>query len=592
MFGDFEIREIPLSLKTARSKVEAFLLSQGLRPEHLDRYFGIFDTSDNLIGGGGLSGNVVKCIALSQSARSESLTNPLISRIREAASEEGLSDLYLFTKPENRAIFESLAFHTVGTSDKAILMETDPRGIKRYCAELSRIRQSLQDDGSPAGIIVMNCNPLTRGHKYLIETAAGRVGRLFIIPVSEDASEYSYQERLDMLRQATATLPNVSVCPGSNYAVSKATFPTYFLKDLNDASKTQIKLDLDIFATHIAPALGATIRFVGTEPNDKLTSEYNAVMKDTLPARGINVVEIERLSDDSSGRSISASAVRKLILEGKAGAAMKMTPSSSWPYPLAHAACQALRDELDLTPKPGLVDIEDNGSHTDMDHQIMSRSIEALKGPFATIARLGLKPSLPDHNQIREAGIEAETAMMEATGGINTHRGALFSIGLTLIAAANSLFTDGEITEYGLKSRIVRLAEGFGGNKNSHGAEVRLRYGIKGAADIAREGYAELFQTWLPFFREQIAGKETLMRLLLKIMTSLEDTNVYHRAGKQGAEMVKSTAEEILANFSIEALEKANIKFKSANISPGGAADMLSLTLLIHSLTNNKLKNN
>ena len=82
------------------------------------------------------------------------------------------------------------------------------------------------------------------------------------------------------------------------------------------------------------------------------------------------------------------------------------------------------------------------------------------------------------------------------------------------------------------------------------------------------------------------------MRLLLKIMTSLEDTNVYHRAGKQGAEMVKSTAEEILANFSIEALEKANIKFKSANISPGGAADMLSLTLLIHSLTNNKLKNN
>lgn len=133
MFGDFEIRELPLSLTATKKKVESFLLSQGLRMENLDRYFGIFDMNDNLVGGGGLQENVVKCIALSESTRNESLTNPLMSRIREAAMADGHYDLLLFTKPENQRIFESLAFHTVGKADKALLLESNPRGISGYC---------------------------------------------------------------------------------------------------------------------------------------------------------------------------------------------------------------------------------------------------------------------------------------------------------------------------------------------------------------------------------------------------------------------------------------------------------------------------
>ena len=189
MFGDFEIRELPLSLTATKKKVESFLLSQGLRMENLDRYFGIFDMNDTLVGGGGLQGNVVKCIALSESTRNESLTNPLMSRIREAAMADGHYDLFLFTKPENQRIFESLAFHTVGKADKALLLESNPRGISGYCKKLSGILPQSKE--SRNGVIVMNCNPLTKGHLFLIEAAAKQVDFLFIIPVMEGDSEYS-----------------------------------------------------------------------------------------------------------------------------------------------------------------------------------------------------------------------------------------------------------------------------------------------------------------------------------------------------------------------------------------------------------------
>lgn len=139
MFGPLTINELPLSLSFTRRKVENFLISQGLRPEPLDRYFGISDPDGNLIGGGGLQGNVVKCIALSEATRGESVSNSLVSRIAEAAREEGHDFLFIFTKPENEGIFGSLAFRTVGRAAKAILMENNPRGISSYTDRLRKI---------------------------------------------------------------------------------------------------------------------------------------------------------------------------------------------------------------------------------------------------------------------------------------------------------------------------------------------------------------------------------------------------------------------------------------------------------------------
>lgn len=599
MFGDFEIREMPLSLSSVREKVGKFLLSQDLRMESLDRYFGIFDSADRLVGGGGIEGNVIKCIALSEATRNESLTNPLVSRIRESAITDGHPEVFLFTKPKNRKIFESLAFHTIGESEKAILLESDPRGVTSYCQTLRKTRDSLpHTDKQKNGVIVMNCNPMTSGHLFLIETAATQVDRLFIIPVMEGKPEYDYIERKEMIEKGVDHLSNVSVVSGSPYSVSQATFPTYFLKDLSDASRTHIELDLDIFARHIAPALDVSVRFIGSEPTDALTREYNAMMHQMLPARGIEVIEISRLEKD--GCPVSASRVRRLTQSMQAGAAIQLLPPTSIPYILSHMASICLREELDLTPKPGLVDLNDTGAHTDMDHSLMNRSITSLQPWFREICEIASR--YPSHEEtslaasgIKEAGIAAENAMLKTTNGINTHRGALFSIGITLAATMRLHKRTCPIGEESLQKEIQELALFFPGGEKTNGAQAKTKFGIKGAAETAKEGYRQLYSDWLPFWRQVKSDADGKLKLLLRIMTTLDDTNIYYRGGIQGSLFVKETAERILRDFSLSALQRANVEFIGLNLSPGGAADMLALTLLTHSLIpqmDNSYRNN
>ncbi len=588
MFGDFEIRELPLSLSSVRKMVEKFLNSQGLRMEQMDRYLGIFDSNEELVGGGGLKDNVVKCIALSESTRNESLSNPLISRIRQTAASDGFSELFLFTKPENKVIFESLAFHTVGEADKAILMETDPRGISSYLQKIQEIANNPRDEEGEkkTGVIVMNCNPLTIGHLYLITEAAARVDHLFIIPVLDSKNGFSYWERKGMLEKATHHLLNVTILPGSSYSVSQATFPTYFIKDLSDASKTQIELDLDIFARHIAPALNATIRFVGSEPTDSLTREYNETMKRLLPQRGIKVVELSRL--EQNDKPVSASLVRRLLSERNAFDALHLLPPSSIPYLLAHSASNALLDELTLTPKPGLIDKNDSGAHSDMDFDMMKRSIQVLESVFTAISDLIFShPELETGklvDKIREIGLLGERNMLETTKGVNTHRGALFALGIAIAATSRIIATHRTLTAENLQQEIREIGSRFSGGVETNGAKVREKYRIKGAAESAAEGYPQLFANWLPYFRTNSSSPYCLLKLLIRIMTTLDDSNVYHRGGKEGADFVHKTAIQLQNDFSLPAIEKANIEFINRNLSPGGTADMLALTLFISSI--------
>lgn len=276
----------------------------------------------------------------------------------------------------------------------------------------------------------MNCNPFTLGHRYLIEQAAKQVKRLYVIVVREDCSLFAYTERKAMVEQGVADIENVTVIDGSDYAISRATFPTYFLKRLDDAADTQMLLDLDLFRRHIAPALGATVRFVGTEPTDQLTRRYNQLMHEALT----DVREIDRLAKD--GNAVSASRVRKAMEQGDMNTIRQLVPPTTLPYIIAHLATQALQAELDTTPKPGLVDKDNNGAHRDMDHALMQLSINTLHPYFVRLALLGFADTLPSHAAIRDTGIEAEKAMLAATNGVNTHKGALFSMGLAVVAAA------------------------------------------------------------------------------------------------------------------------------------------------------------
>ena len=600
------ISEAPLSLNSVRRRVEAFLAANGLRLAPLDRYVVVTrdEDGDEILAGGGLDGNVIKCVAVSESARSEGLMNILVSRLIVIAREEGRDSVKAFTKPENEGIFKSLGFGLLASAPKAILMENGRGGLpeyKKYLASLARPGRN--------GAIVMNANPFTKGHRYLVEQAASLVDNLYVIVVREDRSRFPYVERKAMIEAGCTGLDNVVVCEGSDYAISAATFPTYFLKKLDDATDTQIALDLDLFVNHIAQPLGVTVRFAGSEPEDALTRRYNELMAEILPGtsvavvrqdhqpdselvegsavrqarRPIDFVEIPRL--EQNGNPISATSLRRALDKGNLKEAMEYIPKSTVPYLVADLAERALRLELDTTPKPGLVDRQDNGAHKDMDYALMSKSISALR-PYLT--RLAVESAKDiDPAKIREIGIEAEKAMLKATGGVNTHKGALFCIGLSVAAASCLACSTRAVEAYSFKELVSRAASEIPSARGTHGAEAKRSFKAVGALENARAAYPELFTDWLPYYRSLEGDPFRCHKTLLHIMTTLDDTNILHRRGAEGLAHAEAEAARLLEDFSESGLSSLNKDFIRENISPGGSADMLSLTIFIESIINN-----
>lgn len=622
-----EIQTLNPATPRQRQRIEAFLKRNGLRFDDMHYYAAVTDDDGEMIAGGGLKGNVIKCVAVDDAHKGEAIANTLISHLIAHANEEGHNNVMLFTKPKNRQLFESLSFRLLAEAPEAVLMETGIGGINNMVEQLKKIKeegevckennqeckkeektnlnittpqhlnpstpQPLTTTTPLRGVVVMNCNPFTLGHRYLIEQAAKQVERLFVMVVREDCSLFAYAERKAMVEQGVAHLENVTVIDGSEYAISQATFPTYFLKRLDDAADTQMLLDLDLFRRHIAPALGATVRFVGTEPTDQLTRRYNQLMHEVLA----DVREIARL--EKKGNAVSASRVRKAMEQGDMSTIRQLVPPTTLPYIIAHLATQALQAELDTTPKPGLVDKDNNGAHRDMDYTLMQRSIDTLHPYFVKLALLGCADALPTHTSIRDIGIEAEKAMLSATNGVNTHKGALFSMGLAVVAAAHEKNTDS------LQATIKTLAASFPDTSGTHGSKAKLlskgTTAIKGALDNAREGYEMLFAEWLPFYIERRKEHDayTLHKTLLRIMCDLDDTNVIYRTDLATAEEVKQEARALLDCFSkahtaedkekriaaeLLALKDMDKRYTARNISPGGAADMLSLTIFIGSI--------
>ena len=599
------ISEAPLSLNSVRRRVEAFLTANGLRLAPLDCYVVVTrdEDGDEILAGGGLDGNVIKCVAVSESARSEGLMNILVSRLIVIAREEGRESVKAFTKPENEGIFKSLGFALIASSPNAILMENGRGGLPEY-------RKYLESLARPGrnGAIVMNANPFTKGHRYLVEQAASQVDNLYVIVVKEDRSRFPYVERKAMIDAGCAGLDNVVVCEGSDYAISAATFPTYFLKKLDDATDTQIALDLDLFVNHIAKPLGVTVRFAGSEPEDALTRRYNELMAEILPGtsvavvrqahqpdpelvkgsalrqarRPIDFVEIPRL--EQKGKPLSATSLRRALDKGGFKEAMEYIPVSSIPYLVADLAERALRLELDTTPKPGLVDRRDNGAHKDMDYALMSKSISALR-PYLT--RLAVESAKDiDPAKIKEIGIEAEKAMLKATSGVNTHKGALFCIGLSVAAASNLASATGSVEAYSFKELVSRAASEIPSARGTHGAEAKRSFKAVGALENARAAYPELFTDWLPYYLSLEGDPFRCHKTLLHIMTTLDDTNILHRRGAEGLAHAEAEAARLLEDFSESGLSSLNKDFIRENISPGGSADMLSLTIFINSIIN------
>ncbi|MCD8372234.1 MAG: hypothetical protein LUD27_02910 [Clostridia bacterium] len=176
----------------------------------------------------------------------------------------------------------------------------------------------------------MNCNPFTLGHKYLVEYAASKCAHLFIFVVEEDKSVFPFADRIELVRKGTSHLQNVTVLPSGKFIISQLTFEEYFVKSSIQDTTIDPSMDVELFATQIAPELGITVRFAGEEPLDKVTMQYNNSMRQILPKYGIEFEEIPRKEFD--GGVISASRVRACLKDNDFETISKIVPSTTLEY--------------------------------------------------------------------------------------------------------------------------------------------------------------------------------------------------------------------------------------------------------------------
>ena len=294
-----------------RERLRMFLAENGLAYDESIRFTAALMEEDEIIATGSLDGATVKCVAVSPDHQGEDLTARIMTVLVQKAAEDGFHHLMLYTKPRNQHLFAPLGFHPVIRTADVLLMENRRGGLNGFLSELAR----PADDRQPVGCIVAHANPFTFGHRYLIETAAAQCAWLHVFILSEDRGMFTPEERLQMAKEGCSDLSNVLIHPTGPYMVSSSTFPTYFLKEKHRAGGIHCELDVRLFGEKIAPALGVTRRYVGTEPNCAVTAQYNAQMKRLLPAYGVDVIEIERKT--LAGNVISASRVREKLAAGE-----------------------------------------------------------------------------------------------------------------------------------------------------------------------------------------------------------------------------------------------------------------------------------
>ena len=322
-------------------KLKDFLSKENLTyDEGIEFTVALRDSKGNIVATGSLEGNVLKCIAVSDLYQGEGLSAKIVTVLTSHALNNGYTHLFLFTKVDNTSIFKDLGFYLIAATNDVALMENKKNGISEY---VNSLKSSNYGDVDNIGAIVLNCNPFTNGHLYLIETAAKKCSLLHLFVVSEERSVFPANVRYRLVKNGVNHLNNVVVHPTSDYLISSATFPTYFIKDKYKAGDINCILDLTIFKEYFAKILNIEKRFVGNEPFDVVTASYNEQMKAFLGRHGIEVIEIPRYEVDSL--PVSASRVRKLMAEGNYEQIKSLVPTVTYEY-LTSEEGRKLADKL------------------------------------------------------------------------------------------------------------------------------------------------------------------------------------------------------------------------------------------------------
>jgi len=255
--------------------------------------------------------NVLKCFAVAHDHRGEGIASTLVTALIDRLFSQGIYHYFVFANPSKTYIFSALNFKLIHHNADVALLEN---GIYDIRQKLEEQKKNYNIGDAEKAALVMNCNPFTLGHQFLIEEASKNNREVLVFIVEEDKSLFPFEMRFELVRQGVGHLKNVKVIPSGEYIISSATFPSYFLREEGKRLLAYAELDSSIFGKYFCENFRIKKRYVGEEPYCPVTKAYNETLRNVLPIYGVELHEIKRKA--FGDEVISASMVRSLLKIG------------------------------------------------------------------------------------------------------------------------------------------------------------------------------------------------------------------------------------------------------------------------------------
>lgn len=339
--NNIQIQRVFTIDKRQVNKVKAFLAEHDLKLELPVDALYVAIENDGIVGTGAIQGKIIKMLAVSAEHRGSNLIGMLVSQLVNEGFQLEQDHLFIYTKPESTQTFGHLGFYEIVKTDHVALLENKKNGIEEHLAPLKIHEAEPATFPRNVGAVVVNCNPFTNGHRYLIETASSSVDLLYVFVLSEDRSTFPFEDRIDLVRKGTTHIDNIIVYPAGPYMVSGATFPTYFLGEDQDQIRTQTELDAHVFGAQVAKIFGINYRFLGEEPYNPVTAVYNTTLEDVLIDYEVEVKIVKRKVH--GGKAISASNVRAYLALDDWDALKEIVPETTWNYLVSDKAAKVVK---------------------------------------------------------------------------------------------------------------------------------------------------------------------------------------------------------------------------------------------------------
>lgn len=331
--SEYNISKIYENDKRSLKLIDDLLAKEEIRRDkNLDYTCAMFDDDMNIIATGSCFKNTLRCLAVDNSHQGEGLMNQIVTHLVDYEFSRGLNHLFLYTKNKSMKFFKDLGFYEIiNIENQIVFMENKRTGFSDY---LNNLKKDMRE-GKNIASLIMNANPFTLGHQYLVEKAASENDILHLFIVSDDSSLVPFKVRKKLVIEGTKHLKNISYHETGDYIISSATFPSYFQKDEIAVIESQANLDIEVF-TKIAKVLNINKRYVGEEPNSLVTNIYNQTMLKKLPENNIECVVVPRKK--YSDKVISASTVRQIIKNGNLEDLKNLVPETTYNYFLSDEA--------------------------------------------------------------------------------------------------------------------------------------------------------------------------------------------------------------------------------------------------------------